>query len=154
MGRRPDKKELAKIKVMSDLGLAPTNIAQKIGRSHHMVIKYLGLPETFEDLEVKQLVEAIKEKELSDLHLLGAKARKRLHELLDEGETKMIETCAVMDRSFQQRRLLEGQSTSNIAYADALKAREEAKLSLDNLRKIRRERYPEFKASEEEEGVE
>jgi hypothetical protein len=42
---------------------------------------------------------------------LGAKARKRLHELLDEGNTKAIETTAIMDRTFQQRRLIEGQFT-------------------------------------------
>jgi len=65
------------------------------------------------------MIDVIKEKEVSDLYLLGAKARKRLHELLDEGNTKTIETVALMDRSFQQRRLLEGQSTENIAQIHA-----------------------------------
>lgn len=60
------------------------------------------------------MVDIIKEKEIADLYLLGAKARNRLHKLLGEGNTKTIEITAVMDRSFQQRRLLEGQSTENI----------------------------------------
>lgn len=141
----PDKKELARIKAMSDLGIAPTAIAKKINRSHHMVIKYLRLPETFENSEVKQLVEAIKEKEVNDLYLLGAKARKRLHELLDEGKTKVIETTAVMDRSFQQRRLLEGQSTQNIAYADMLLEKKE---KLQELRELEA-RYHELKEEKE-----
>lgn len=59
------------------------------------------------------MVNIIKELEIDDLYLLGAKARKRLHELLDQGDTKAIEITAVMDRSFQQRRLLEGQFTEN-----------------------------------------
>ena len=60
------------------------------------------------------MVDIIKEKEIADLYLLGAKARNRLHELIDEGNTKALETTAVMDRSFHLRRLLEGQSTENI----------------------------------------
>jgi hypothetical protein len=55
------------------------------------------------------------EAEVNDLISIGTKARKRLHQLLDEGKTKAIETTAVMDRSFQQRRLLEGNSSVNIA---------------------------------------
>jgi len=34
---------------------------------------------------------------------------------MDDGKSKMIETIALVDRTFQQRRLLEGQSTQNIA---------------------------------------
>ena len=52
--------------------------------------------------------------EINDLYLLGAKGRKRLHELVDSGNSKMIETIALVDRVFQQRRLLEGKSTENI----------------------------------------
>jgi hypothetical protein len=64
---------------------------------------------------ISQLVELIKEKERADLYLLRAKGRNRLHDLMDEGNSKMIETIALVDRTFQQRRLLEGQSTQNIA---------------------------------------
>ena len=112
-GRKPDKKELARMKVMHDLGVSPTAIAQRLGRSHNTVIKYLD-SDVFNDPSISQIVEQIKEKELSDLYLLGAKARKNLHTMLDQGKGGMIPTIACMDRSFQQRRLLEGRSTENI----------------------------------------
>ena len=57
---------------------------------------------------------------VEDLYLLGAKGRQRLHELLDQGNSKMIETIALVDRTFQQRRLLEGQSTLNSNSLSAL----------------------------------
>jgi hypothetical protein len=42
------------------------------------------------------MVESIKEKELSDLYLLGAKGRSRLHEQLDKGDSTMIPTIALV----------------------------------------------------------
>ena len=60
------------------------------------------------------MVATINEKELSDLYLLGAKGRHRLHKLADSSETKMIETVAMVDPVFQQRRLLEGNSTAKV----------------------------------------
>jgi len=103
------------MKALEELGQSPTAIARRMGKSHHTTIKYLrSHSDIFDDPEIKSLIEFIKEKEVSDLYLLGGKARKRLHELLDEGKMKAIETTAVMDRTFQQRRLLEGQSTQNI----------------------------------------
>ena len=111
---KPTKKELAHIKALSDLGHTPTAVAKKVGRSHHTVIKYLN-SEVYNDPEIEAMVSRIKEKEIADLCLLGAKARKRLHELMDAGTSKVIETVALMDRAFQQRRLLEGASTQNIA---------------------------------------
>jgi hypothetical protein len=118
-GRKPDKKELARMKVMHDLGVSPTAIAKRLGKSHNTVIKYLD-SDVFNDPSIGQIVERIKEKELSDLYLLGAKARKNLHTMLDQGKGGMIPTVALMDRSFQQRRLLEGQSTENIANLTAI----------------------------------
>jgi hypothetical protein len=38
-----------------------------------------------------------------------------------------------MHRSFQQRRLLEGQSTQNIYYADALKAKSTSQKEMDEM---------------------
>jgi len=114
----PTKTELAQYKAMSDLGLTPNAIAVRTNRDPKTVRKYLQ-SEVYNDPEIKRMIDVIKEKEVSDLYLLGAKARKRLHELLDEGNTKTIETVALMDRSFQQRRLLEGQSTENIAQIHA-----------------------------------
>ncbi len=113
MARRPDKKELAMIKALSDLGQSPTSIAKRLGRSHHTVIKYLD-SEVYTDPAISSMVEKIIEKELDELCLLGAKARANLHKLADSGTMKPIENIALMDRVFQQRRLLEGRSTQNI----------------------------------------
>lgn len=113
-GTKPTKREIAKMKVLSDIGLSPKAISKKLSRSHHTIGKYLKDAEALNDPIVKQLIEKIRETEASDLYLLGAKARHRLHELLDEGKSRIIETTALLDRSFQQRRLLEGQSTENI----------------------------------------
>ncbi len=110
--QKPKKTELARFKAMSDLGITPNAIGKKTGRDPKTVRKYLN-SEVYLDPQIQQMVEIIKEKEVADLYLLGAKARKRLHELLDEGKTKVIETTAVMDRSFQQRNLLESGSGAN-----------------------------------------
>ncbi len=113
-GRKPTKKDLAKMKVMSELGVSPTAIAEKLGKSHHTIIKYLQ-SDVFTDPTIKAIVEKIRDTELNDLYLLGAKGRQRLHELLDsEDKVQMIPTVALVDRTFQQRRLLEGRSTVNL----------------------------------------
>jgi hypothetical protein len=112
-GRKPDKKELARMKAMNELGESPTSIADRMGRSHNTVIKYLE-SDVYNDPAIAEMVEKIKEKELEDLYLLGAKGRHRLHQLLDQGKSTMIPTIALVDRTFQQRRLLEGNSTANI----------------------------------------
>ncbi len=111
---KPKKSELAKFKALHDIGLTPHAIGKRTGRDPKTIRKYLA-SEIYNDAEMQDLIEEIKQNELDDLFLLGAKARKRLHELLDEGDTKAIETTAIMDRTFQQRRLLEGQSTENIS---------------------------------------
>lgn len=115
-GTKPDKKELAKFKVMSELGLSPHAIGAKIGRSKRTVAKYLK-SDVYLDPSIAEIVEKIKEKELNDLYLLGAKGRARLHELLDEGDSQMIPTIALVDRMFQQRRLLEGSATQIIDHS-------------------------------------
>jgi len=118
-GRKPDKKELARMKAMSDLGVSPTAIAKKMEKSHNTILKYLR-SEVFTDPDISQMVAQIKEKETADLYLIGGKARQRIHELLDGGKMRPIEAVATMDRAFQQRRLLEGQSTINLNSLSAL----------------------------------
>ena len=107
------KPELARWKAMEQLGLTPHAIGKRTGRDGKTVRTWLSSNVYQEDINLQNMVALIKEREMADLYLLGAKARKRLHELLDEGQTKVIETVALMDRSFQQRRILEGKSTSN-----------------------------------------
>ena len=102
------------MKVMSELGVSPTAIAGKLGKGHHTIIKYLQ-SDVFTDPTIKEIVKKIRDTELNDLYLLGAKGRQRLHELLDsEEKVQMIPTVALVDRTFQQRRLLEGRSTVNL----------------------------------------
>ena len=115
MGRqRPNKKEIAEMKVMTNLGESPTSIAKKMGKSHHTVQKYLDDLEIHQDPEVKKLIIIITEKELQDLKLLNMKARKNLHYRFDTSSPNVIESLATMDKSFQQIRLLENKSTQNI----------------------------------------
>ena len=112
--RKPTKPELARFKAMADLGVTPNAIGKQVGRDPKTVRSYLQSPVYETDPDLQEMVELIKARELDDLYLLGAKGRKRLHNLLDEGQTKMIETIALVDRTFQQRRLLQGGSTANV----------------------------------------
>lgn len=110
----PTKTELAQFKAMSDLGLTNHAIAIKTKRDPKTVKTWLQSP-AYNDPEITDMVNLIKTREINDLYLIGAKARSHIHKLLDEGNMKAIETVATMDRSFQQRRLLQGESTENIA---------------------------------------
>lgn len=116
MKPKPDKKELAKMKALHDLGASARRIGVELDRSHHTVIKYLN-SDLLDDPVIRQMVEKIRDRELNDLTLLNYKARKRLHEMLDNDSMKPIEAVATMDRSFQQRQLLQGRATSIIDYA-------------------------------------
>jgi hypothetical protein len=118
--RGPDKKELARFKAMSDIGLTPNAIGMKTGRDPKTVRSYLKSPAYENDGELQEMVSLIKQRELEDLYLLGAKGRARLHQLVDEGDSKMIETIALVDRTFQQRRLLEGGSTANVSVIEKM----------------------------------
>lgn len=120
MAKSPNKKEIARMKALADIGESNRSIAERTGRTKETVKKYLQRTELYDDPEIQGMIATIKRREISDLYLLGAKARNRLHDILDEGKTKAIETTAVMDRSFQQRRLLEGESTANISTREAI----------------------------------
>lgn len=113
-GTKPTRKELAQMKALHEVGESPTAIARRMGRSHNTIRKYLR-SEVFTDPAISQMVAQIKEKEIADLYVIGGKARQRIHELLDQGKMRPIEAVATMDRAFQQRRLLEGRSTENLA---------------------------------------
>ena len=69
---------------------------------------------------IQERVDIIRERELSDLTLLGAKGRSLAHTILDtapehlEINRHLIPVIATIDRTFQQRRLLEGKSTANV----------------------------------------
>ncbi len=127
--RRPNKKEVAKMVVLHELGESDRAIGERLGRSHTTVKKYYIRPEVYLDPGLQKLVVQIREKEVNDLYMLGAKGRARLHEMLDDGEKlQMIPTIALVDRTFQQRRLLEGRSTSNVSTITHLLEQNEAAL--------------------------
>jgi len=112
-GKKPNKKELARMKAMADMGESNRSIARQMGKGHTTVKKYLNSA-VFNDPDIAQMVERIKKTETTDLYMLGVKARRNLHVLADEGKMRPIENIALMDRVFQQRRLLEGRSTMNV----------------------------------------
>ena len=112
-GKKPDKMQLAQMKALADMGESNRSIARQMGKGHTTVKKYLN-SDVFKDPEIDKMVERIKETETADLYMLGVKARRNLHVLADAGKMRPIENIALMDRVFQQRRLLEGRSTMNV----------------------------------------
>ena len=116
-GKKLNKKELAYAKVMTDLGHTPTSVGKTLGRSHKTIISHLK--GGCDDPEVERIVALIKESELSQLQIIGFKSRIILNNYLDaillgEKEVNPIAVCAISDRSFGWRRLIEGNSTENI----------------------------------------
>ena len=110
---KPKKTELAKFIALNDLGYSPNAIAKRTDRDQKTIRKYLN-SEAINDPDIKIIVQKIKDAELNDLLLLNQKARSNLHKRFDEGSPNVIESTAVMDRSFLQIRLLENKSTQNI----------------------------------------
>jgi hypothetical protein len=122
---------LARFKVLADVGMSPNAIGQQSGRDPKTVRKWLGSDVYQNDEDLAGLVDLLKKKELDDLYVLGAKGRQRLHELIDSGKTRMIETIALVDRTFQQRRLLEGGTTANVGVLGRLLIEAERELGQD-----------------------
>jgi hypothetical protein len=113
---KPTKQEIARMKVLADMGESNKSIARKLKRSHHTVKKYLQSREHLEDPETKELIRFVKDKAMSELSEIWSLASSRIRQLLKGGNSKMIETIAAMDRSFQQLRLLQNESTENISH--------------------------------------
>jgi hypothetical protein len=111
---KPKKTELAKMKALNDLGYSPHAIAKMTDRDLKTVRKYLN-SEAINNPDIQVIVQKIKDAELNDLLLLNQKARANLHKRFDEGSPNVIESTAVMDRTFGQIRLLQNKSTQNIS---------------------------------------
>lgn len=110
-GKKPSKREVAQINALDQLGMGTYEIGEIMGRSPHTIRKYCESP-IFTDPKFQELVEEYKTKELLDLTAMNISARARIHDLIPT--MTPIEAIATMDKSFQQRRLLEGKSTENI----------------------------------------
>ena len=113
-GKKPNKRELARMKVLSDMGESNRSIARQLGKGHGTIKKYLNSDVFTNAPEIDRMVEQIKDREVADLALLGARGRQHIHELLDEGKSTLIPLIALVDRTFQQRQLLTGKSTVNL----------------------------------------
>ncbi len=109
----PTKSELANFKVMSEQGYSPNAIGKMSERDPKTVRKYLQ-SDVYNNPDLENLCAEIRKKEREDLELIGAKCRAKLHELIPKA-TQIIPVVAAMDRSFQQVRLLGGNSTKNIS---------------------------------------
>lgn len=110
---KPIKTELARFKALSDMGLSAHAIGKRTGKDPKTVRKYLN-SEAINDPYIKVIAQKIKDAELNDLLLLNQKARANLHKRFDEGSPNVIESTAVMDRTFGQIRLLQDKSTGNV----------------------------------------
>ncbi len=96
---------------LAELDFGMYEIGAMMSRSPHTIRKYVNNP-IFTDPKFQELVEEYKQKELIDLTVLNIESRARLHDLVPT--MTPIEAIALMDKSFGQRRLLEGKSTENI----------------------------------------
>jgi len=112
-GKRLNKREQALIKASTELGKSGYQIEKETGISHTTVGKYLKDQEAYSNPKMKEMVAQIKEHEILDLTVLNVRAKQRLHDVAER--LNPIEAIALMDRTFQQIRLLEGKSTTNIA---------------------------------------
>lgn len=112
-GKKLNRREKAEVKALEQLGNTPYAIEKRTGIDHHTVAAYLRDQEAYNDPKMKDLIAEIVEKEIFDLTVLTVKARQRLHQLAPR--MNPIEAIALMDRTFNQRRLIEGKSTQNIA---------------------------------------
>lgn len=110
-GKKPTKREQAQMLALNELGMGTYEIGEIMGRAPNTIRKYVLSP-MFTDPKFAALVEEYKAKELIDLTALNIEARGRLHDLVPT--MTPIEAVALMDKSFQQRRLIEGKSTENI----------------------------------------
>src|SRR5688572_29198778 len=82
-GKKPSKKELARMKAMNEHGESQTCNHAGMDRSENHVDKYLKR-HVYNDRVHSEMLEESKGKELSDHYLLGAKGVHRLHELVDK----------------------------------------------------------------------
>ena len=112
-GKKPSKESVARMLALSELGKKPYEIEKITGHSHNTIAKYLADQEAYTDPKMQERVTQIKKKEILDLTVLNVEAKQRLHEIVPKAN--VIEALAVVDRTFQQIRLLEGKSTQNIA---------------------------------------
>lgn len=130
-GAYPYKKK-AVIKAMSEAGSSSQEIADTVGVDQHTVLAILKQPICTD----QALITALQERELNDLTVLGGIARQNIVKKIIKGGGNITENVIVMDRTFQQRRLLAGQSTSNHIVLSIQAGMEELKKAREEVTKM------------------
>lgn len=116
MGGPPlTKTEKARAVALKDFQFSAHAIGRRMKRDGKTIRQFLKTDEV-NDPGIREIVAQIKERELSDLFLIGYKARRNLHRRFDEGSPTVIESVATMDRTFQQRALLENRPTNILTF--------------------------------------
>jgi len=132
---RVTKEEIALMNVMDDRGSPVSIIAEELDRNYTTVTRVLKNTKYLSDPKIQKMIATMQQDEAEDLALIGIKGRQRMHKLLDDEATNPIETTAMVDRVFQQRRLLEDKSTANISIRVLDGDAEELQARIDRLEK-------------------
>lgn len=116
-----------KLKSLLKLKLTGKEITKRLGVSEATLYRHLRYLK-----RQAVIVKDIDNTELIDLTLLGAKARKKLSEKIED--MKPIELIALVDRTFQQKRLMQGKSTGNIAVLTSIILEAHKRVKKENLK--------------------
>jgi len=111
--KKLNKKEIVDVLALKAMGNSNYAVSKRTGIDNHTVAKYLKDQDAYNQPDIQADIDRVMEGEINDLAVLTVKARQRLHDLAPKAN--MIESIALMDRTFQQRRLIQGKSTQNIA---------------------------------------
>ncbi len=126
-GKKKLKINPKKLKSLLKLKLTGTEIAKRLDVSEATLYRHLRYLK-----QQASQVKVIDNTEITDLALLGAKARYKLSEKIET--MKPIELIALIDRTFQQRRLLQGKSTANVSVLANIIAEAHKQLKAENLK--------------------
>jgi len=116
---KPSKKsKIIACGVLDDGVRSNREIGRTVGIDHHAVARYLNHP-LLNDPDVQRQLAHHRKNEIVATDFLIAKGRQRLIEYLDQEVVQPIPVLAIVDRSFQQRQLLEAKPTSINAWDKA-----------------------------------
>ena len=110
-GEKVEPNHRAAIHARKALGQNTSQITRSVPYSYNTVKAVLRQQDNIDT----KLVDRLIKREAAELALAGGLARTNLLKRLASGGGNIIENIAVMDKTFQQRRLLSGLSTQNHA---------------------------------------